>query len=322
MRLIWFTILNLFIFSAVAQIQPAVDLNQSTKKILIGEQLKVGYTLKVNASDSVKLPLFTDTLRKEVEIVNASKVDTSFDENDVSVKIFKQTLTLTSFDSGYHAVKPIHFFINNQLIESQPFLVEVHTVQLTQQELKDIKSPFEAELTLLDYLKLYWLYILGSLAAIGVIALIIWYLKTREKPIIEQIIQKPQIPPHVIALEKLTELQKKKLWQSGDLKGYYSSLTTIIREYIELRYNILALEQTTSEILSDLSQKQEIAIDLKEKLKELLQLADLVKFAKMKTLAEENEKLFTYAKIFIEETKQKEKAEESKVEPEVKPNHV
>lgn len=322
MRLIWFTILNLFIFSAVAQIQPAVDLNQSTKKILIGEQLKVGYTLKVNASDSVKLPLFTDTLRKEVEIVNASKVDTSFDENDVSVKIFKQTLTLTSFDSGYHAVKPIHFFINNQLVESQPFLVEVHTVQLTQQELKDIKSPFEAELTLLDYLKLYWLYILGSLAAIGVIALIIWYLKTREKPIIEQIIQKPQIPPHVIALEKLTELQKKKLWQSGDLKGYYSSLTTIIREYIELRYNILALEQTTSEILSDLSQKQEIAIELKEKLKELLQLADLVKFAKMKTLAEENEKLFTYAKIFIEETKQKEKAEESKVEPEVKPNHV
>lgn len=322
MRLIWFTILNLFIFSAVAQIQPAVDLNQSTKKILIGEQLKVGYTLKVNASDSVKLPLFTDTLRKEVEIVNASKVDTSFDENDVSVKIFKQTLTLTSFDSGYHAVKPIHFFINNQLVESQPFLVEVHTVQLTQQELKDIKSPFEAELTLLDYLKLYWMYILGGLAVIGVIALIIWYLKTREKPIFEQIIQKPQIPPHVIALEKLTELQKKKLWQSGDLKGYYSSLTTIIREYIELRYNILALEQTTSEILSDLSQKQEIANELKEKLKELLQLADLVKFAKMKTLAEENEKLFAYAKSFIEETKQKEKSKESNVEPELKPNHV
>lgn len=322
MRLIWFTILNLVIFSAVAQIQPSVELNQSTKKILIGEQLTVDYALKVNASDSVKLPLFTDTLRKEVEIVNASKVDTSFDENDVSIKLFKQTLTLTSFDSGYHAVKPIQFFVNNQLVESQPFLVEVHTVQLTQQELKDIKSPFEAELTLLDYLKLYWMYILGGLAVVGVIALIIWYLKTREKPIIEQIIQKPQIPPHVIALEKLTELQKKKLWQSGDLKGYYSSLTTIIREYIELRYNILALEQTTSEILSDLSQKQEIANDLKEKLKELLQLADLVKFAKMKTLAEENEKLFAYAKLFIEETKQNEKAAENNVEPEVKPNHV
>lgn len=322
MRLIWFTILNLVIFSAVAQIQPSVELNQSTKKILIGEQLTVDYALKVNASDSVKLPLFTDTLRKEVEIVNASKVDTSFDENDVSIKLFKQTLTLTSFDSGYHAVKPIQFFVNNQLVESQPFLVEVHTVQLTQQELKDIKSPFEAELTLLDYLKLYWMYILGGLAVVGVIALIIWYLKTREKPIIEQIIQKPQIPPHVIALEKLTELQKKKLWQSGDLKGYYSSLTTIIREYIELRYNILALEQTTSEILSDLSQKQEIANDLKEKLKELLLLADLVKFAKMKTLAEENEKLFAYAKLFIEETKQNEKAAENNVEPEVKPNHV
>lgn len=322
MKLIWFTILNLFIFSAVAQIQPIVDLNQSTKKILIGEQLTVDYTLKVNASDSVRLPLFTDTLRKEVEIVNASKVDTSFDENDVSVKLFKQTLILTSFDSGYHAVKPIQFFVNNQLVESQPFLVEVHTVQLTQQELKDIKSPFEAELTLLDYLKLYWMFILGGLALIGFIALIIWYLKTREKPIIEQIIQKPQIPPHVIALEKLTELQKKKLWQSGDLKGYYSSLTTIIREYIELRYNILALEQTTTEILSELSQKQEIAAELKEKLKELLQLADLVKFAKMKTLAEENEKLFAYAKSFIEETKQNEKAAENNVEPEVKPNHV
>jgi len=304
MRVLILLIFSIFSFSAIAQIEPSVALNTSGKKIQIGEQILVEYILKVNAQDSVQLPLFSDTLRKEIEIIEISKIDTTYDEADVSIKKFTQTITITSFDSGYFAVKPFVFRVNNKIVESEPFLVEVQNVALNpQQEIKDIKSPFEAELTFLDYLKLYWHYLIGALILSALIVGIFWYFKTREKPIIEQIIQKPKIPPHLIALEKLEELKAKKLWQSGDLKGYYSSLTTIIREYIELRYQILALEQTTPEILEELKIKEDISNDLKIQLKELLQLADLVKFAKLKTIAEENEKLFVYAKQFVEQTK-------------------
>ena len=33
---------------------------------------------------------------------------------------------------------------------------------------------------------------------------------------------KPKIPAHITALEKLKNLEDKKLWQSGEIKEYHS----------------------------------------------------------------------------------------------------
>lgn len=63
--------------------------------------------------------------------------------------------------------------------------------------------------------------------------------------------EKPLLP-HELALQKLVALQQQKLWQKGDVKPYQSELTFIIREYLENRFNIQALESTTDEIVQNL----------------------------------------------------------------------
>ena len=85
---------------------------------------------------------------------------------------------------------------------------------------------------------------------------------------------------------------------------YYTDLSEIVREYIENRFNVPALEQTTIEIISSIQHKSEINSEQKAALKDLLQLSDMVKFAKFKTLANENSKMYESALNFIEVTKQ------------------
>ena len=60
------------------------------------------------------------------------------------------------------------------------------------------------------------------------------------------------VPIHIRALNKLQNIKKQKLWQKGELKNYYSEISTIIREYTELRFGFNALELPTFDILSKL----------------------------------------------------------------------
>ena len=111
----------------------------------------------------------------------------------------------------------------------------------------------------------------------------------------------PKIPPHEIALEKLKKLEEEKLWQKGEVKLFHSNTTEIIREYIEQRFSIPALESTTDEILDNFK-KVDLNGELKNILREMLVLADLVKFAKAKPLPDENEKTLQWAYQFVRET--------------------
>ncbi len=122
--------------------------------------------------------------------------------------------------------------------------------------------------------------------------------KKNEEPEIEEIIIRPA---HIIANEKLNELDNKQLWQSGDIKGYQSELTYIIREYLENRYEIQALESTTGEIKRDLKAANFDQAHEK-KLLEILQIADMVKFAKAKPSDNIHQAFMDDAKSFVKAT--------------------
>ena len=91
------------------------------------------------------------------------------------------------------------------------------------------------------------------------------------------------------ATSLLNTLEKKELWQKGEVKAYYSELTDITRNYIEEAIEIPAMESTTSELIVGLrnaSQKKKMAVSQEtlENLERVLKQADLVKFAKSKPL--------------------------------------
>lgn len=87
-----------------------------------------------------------------------------------------------------------------------------------------------------------------------------------------------QLPPHEYAVRRLDALERRNLMQGEQSKQYYGELTHILREYLENRYRIPALESVSDEILRHLH-----ATDFPDELflgvQRLLQEADLAKFA-------------------------------------------
>lgn len=153
-----------------------------------------------------------------------------------------------------------------------------------------------------DYKK----YIFG-LIGILLLGALIYYLWSRsnkgveeEKPVVveEEVI----IPADVIALDKLKDLDAKQLWQQGKEKEYHSELTFVLREYLEHRYDFPALENTTSEIMKS-DQLRSLTSDQSSTLENVLNIADVIKFAKGEAGASINDQFMKDAVRFVNETK-------------------
>jgi len=286
----------------------SVDVNATidTNFLLLGEQtqieLKVQYRLDGEVVN-VQFPTLIDTISEFLEIVYTSPIDTIYpDEDDLSIVEQSQRITITSFDSGTYTIPYFEFQINGNLFQTGALHIEVHPMEVdTSNAIFDIRGPIEEPFSIIDWAKENWVLIaIILLLLIGGIALI-YYLKNRPEKIDEEI--KVIIPAHIIGLQKLQKLKDDELWQAGKVKMYHSQLSEIIREYIEKRYDVHALENTTDEIMQSL-RFHSIQPNLLTKLNQVLVLSDLVKFAKEKPLAAENEMSLMNAIAFVKETKQ------------------
>lgn len=274
-------------------------------EIRIGEQSQLVWELRVPATaKNLNLPPFNDTLVKLVDIVNVGEVDTTFDEEDISTKIFTQAITITSWDTGFHAIPPMRFVVDGKEMFSSPLLISVETVELKEEDIKDIKPIIDVPFSLSDWVAHNKSYLALVLLVIALVIIGIYLLKrykNREKEIPTVVVPKEEAD--VVALKKLEELLAKQYWQAGKVKLYYSELTFILREYLENRFQMRALELTTDETITlckinKVSESKEI-----EEMRSVLELADFVKFAKQQTLASENENAFNFVKKFIIDTK-------------------
>jgi hypothetical protein len=135
--------------------------------------------------------------------------------------------------------------------------------------------------------------------------------KKNNKPIFV-IPRKPKEPAHIIALRELDRIKQEKLWQQGKTKQFYSEITETLRKYIEDRYGIPAMEQTSDETLDSFKYRRDL---LKEKtlenLSRILKLADLVKFAKYRTTPDDDNMTLVNAYFFVNDTKPEEKKPEA-----------
>ena len=288
----------------------AQEVNVSAKldnpSILIGEEIKIDLTISYrvdNGEVKVLFPQFNDTIIENVEILSASVIDTLIpNKEDAFLFEQKQKIVITSYDSGYYQIPPFIFLVNNDTFKTEPLLIDVQNVEVdTAKAIFDIKTPMEEPFSTVDWLKENWIWVAGTLALILLIVVLIIYL-TKKKPAEIVKVVAPIIPPHVIAIQRLETLNNQKLWQDGKIKQYHSEISEIIRQYIEKRYQVNALEETTSEIIHGL-RLHGIDSLLMTKLNQTLVLADLVKFAKEKPIATENEISMNNAIEFVNSTK-------------------
>lgn len=256
-----------------------VSISIDTANIKIGEQIQ--YKIKVAALEQVVFPnLKLDSLGK-VEVVATLPIDTL--KNYLEKKYL-----LTSFDSGIYVIPQQKIIVKGNNFLTDSLLVNVATVKVdtTQQKMFEIKSIKNEPKTFDDYKHLWWILALVLL----IIAFAVWYFVFRKKEVVE--IPKIYIKPIEEALQRLKELDEKLLLQQNKIKPYYTELTDIVRTYIEKEIHIPAMESTTNELLETIidfneSSKLGISKETIAQLKEVLQSADLVKFAKSKPIIEE-----------------------------------
>jgi hypothetical protein len=272
--------------------------------ITIGDQVKLELQLTVPAHSEIQWPSFPDTLSSHIDIIEKSRIDTL--GKDPEKTVLRQVLKITSFDSGYWYVPPIPFRFRSAgdtttfYLESKPVGLDVRVPKTDlRKDIKPIKPPLRAPITFIEMLP--WLIGLILLAVIVVGAVYVYRRRKMARPIL-QLRTKPKLPPHLVALEALENLRVKKLWQSGRIKDYFTEMTDIIRVYIEGRFGILAMEMTTDEIMQSLK-KSEADSAARNTLRETLEVADLVKFAKALPLPLENEQCLNRCVDFIKLTK-------------------
>ncbi len=294
-----FTLLttNAIAQTALIEVLSAVD----TAEIFIGDQVNYSIVIKHKAGLRVEQP-------GEGLHLGAFEIkEYNFSEPDENGGIISQRFdfTISVYDTGKYTIPafPIAYFpdttMNYKIIEAAPIDIFVKSVLSGEEapELKDVKPPIEFPF---DYMFLY------SMLAISLMIVLAAYFGYRawkqkqEKGYLFSPPPKPR-PAHEIALEALSELYRSDFLEKGQFKLFYIRLSEILRTYLEGRYYIAAMEETTNEIISDLAEHvdEKNRLDLVQILKE----ADLVKFAKYIPESIQTEEIKKNSEQFVHATK-------------------
>ena len=268
-------LLSTAVFAQQKQVLTSID----TTKNKIGAEFKLSIKTTVDTSAKVIFPRLKNF--GALEVIQSYPIDTV--KMDGRYELIKK-YGLTQFDSGRYVIPSIKIFINSKPFLTDSLLVEVANVQVDtlKQKMYDIKDIAPADNPIGDW----WKYILIIALIVGVGAFIYWFIKKRQEKKLHEEIYKTPIEK---ATSLLDTLEKKELWQKGEVKAYYSELTDIARNYIEEAIEIPAMESTTSELIQGLraasvKKKMTLSQEIIENLERVLKQADLVKFAKSKPL--------------------------------------
>ena len=286
-------------------------------KVQVGKPFTLDLSLKVPYGWFVEWNDFAiDTLSEQLDIIKRSEVERTADAD--SNVIVKQQLTLMTFDTGQIQVPAVGLtyaksFDDPDRLKAYTDPINLYSTTITvdtTMAYKPIVEPIAAPIQMKEVFPWILAVLLLALAVFG-----IWYWRKHRKTEVDadgNIVRGPVIPPYDKAVGDLENLRQQKLWQSGKVKEYFSSLTDIAREYIEGQFGLNAVEMTTDDILEEVKPLH-FSQETYNKLKETMEVADLVKFAKYSAANLESENAMNSMTEFVNESYaqfQKRKAEE------------
>lgn len=247
--------------------------------ILIGDQLTLKFKTTLSKGERFVFPEPSNPVIEGVELVGPLVTDTI--SKGVGVFELESRVVITSFDSGVYKLPAFTAYkiksdgtTDTLSFDGGSLVVNTIQIDTTSYQPFDVKEQMNYPYTFKE-----------ALPWAGVLALLflaIWLIRRAVKNLKEKknIFGKPIVidPPHIVALRALEKLRAEKLWLKNQ-KEFFTTLTDTLREYIEERFTIQAMEQTSNEILKDLLDK-EIDKKIYQELSQLFNVSDLVKFAK------------------------------------------
>ncbi len=307
MRLVLVSSMFCFLALTGLEAQVSVTAQLKTQEIFIGDQVRLTVRISLPSRIPFKFVKIKEVLQQvpKIELVNRGSLLTVAQEPQ---QILEQQFVLTSFEAGNYQIPPITIdFEENGLIKSASSGVALSLkvvsipVNPERDTLRAIKDINREEIQVSDF-------IFPALIVLSLLALLgfsIYYLLRRKQKQQPAVILPPPPPPpaHETALQKLVTREQSDLLDGGEVNVFQTQLTYILREYLEGRYGIHALESTTDDILESL-RSIGVPDDWRVQLRQMLQTADLVKFAKAEPPLSFHVEALYSVKTFVEQTKE------------------
>lgn len=300
------SIYNILLLIAVSLVQNAHAAGRSQIKasldslqLTMGQQTIARVDIVKGADAPSELLVDKNAFPAQVEIIDWLEGDTT-DIGNGLVEI-KRGLLIQSFDSGVYTIPPFLLVSGPDTIRSNSLSLKVNPVDVTAlTDIHPIADVAEFDSKWYDWLPDYWVYILLGVLIIagGVCA----YLIMSKKVNVTILPQKKRLPPDQIAFNRLNALKEAQLWEKGQEKEYYTRLIDILRDYLQERFGINAMEMTSSQILKALRANEETRLS-HSRMERVVEIADFVKFAKVRPLPDDNVRAFSDAMQFVEETR-------------------
>lgn len=209
---------------------------------------------------------------------------------------------LQAFDPGLYTLPRFGVVRGTDTIFSEPeplkvLAIEVDTVSMEPMPMAGVA---DAGMKWYDYIPLWllWLLLVPVLITIGAFI----FFKFRKQEEFRKLEHIKPVPPFELAMQQLDALRSERLAQSGHEKEFYTRLTDILRRYLQGRFGINAMEMTTTQIVKAL-RSDTFTRQPAEHIDSVLRIADFVKFAKERPLADDNERALMRATEFVEATK-------------------
>ena len=277
--------------------QATVTARLDGAQIVVGDRARLFIEAQQPGGTNLAWAAIPDTFNS-LEVVERGPIDTVA-QNGLTV--YKQRLLITGFASGLFKIPSFTFTAIPQggsayTVNTDSFALSVSTVPVdTTQAFKPIKGIMAVKGSWLDYI---WYILLGA-AFVAVITAVVFSFRKGKKII--PVATAPQKTLQQKTLEQLQELEQQQLWQKVRVKEYYIALTDILRVYLEARFKVKAMEQTTDELLEQAQRSREL-VGHTSTLATILQTADLAKFAKAQPLPAEHTAAMELTKQFVQVT--------------------
>ena len=289
----YIVIFILLILAVVSHAQVQVTASVDSTKILIGGRSHYFITVYAPKGTKISFPEFNKKeIVPDVEVLSA-KSDTA----DANGKIrIRRIYTITAWDAKRYTLPAQNVIIGGETkmtgnVTLDVQAVPVDTVKSTPMPPDDIqKVPFSWG---------EWVPVILVIVLALILICFVFYLYRNlcHKKNGRALKKARALSYYEQAKHDLSEIAANKMLYA-EQKAYYTDVTNVLRKYISQRYNINALEMTSHEILESMKDVCDVS-----ELKVVFSTADLVKFAKYSTDANDMTYYLDSIVHFIDSTK-------------------
>jgi hypothetical protein len=288
-------------FALWGQEEPMAKVQLDSTELLIGDQLHARIILNAPEGKEVIFPLVGSFWKaKNYEIVRIT--DQIKNNAEGGIQVVTQNVVLSFWDTGNYQLPPLPFTytkgteVDTTWAEAPMIRIDFPAgITGDSTYMAPIKPILEEHYTFMDYIYMALPFIGVTLlllaVAFGVYFFTQWQQAMREK--------RKQLSPEELALKRLAELEESSYLAEKEFAAFHTEASSIIRTYLNQRFKIKALESPTSEIIPQVNYEhleESLIIDLKE----VLETADLVKFAKASPLDTANKFALQYIRRMVD----------------------